>query len=123
MARANVNKGAFMTGMEEGKRLRIYICERHRSGQHALHEVLLARAREAGLAGCVVFQGREGYGNLRHLEELHLLTCSRDLPLVVEVVDAVGKVGEYIEAVRPLLGNATITLEDVAMASLSRSRA
>ena len=111
-----------MTGMEEGKRLRIYICERHRSGQHALHEVLLSRAREAGLAGCVVFQGRGGYGNLRHLEELHLLTCTHDLPLVVEIVDSSERIREYVEAVRPLLGNATLTLEDVAVLRLSRNR-
>jgi PII-like signaling protein len=67
------------------RRLRIYLGERDRDAEgHVLHETIVHRAHERGLAGASVFRGVVGYGARRELHTAKVLRLSEDLPVVVE---------------------------------------
>ena len=80
-------------------RMRIYLGESDRLGHLPLHEAIVKRAREEGLAGATVLKGVLGYGASDHIRTSKLLDLSGDMPLVVELVDE----PERIEAFRPII--------------------
>lgn len=80
-------------------RMRIYLGESDRLGHIPLHEAIVKRAREEGLAGATVLKGVLGFGASDHIRTSKLLDLSGDMPLVVEIVD----ISEKIEAFRPIL--------------------
>ena len=79
--------------------LRVFIGESDKLGHLPLHEVIVKKARDAGLAGATVLKGVLGYGATARIRTTKILDLSADLPMVVEIVDT----AEKIEAFRPLL--------------------
>lgn len=98
-------------------RMRIYLGESDHLGHLPLHEAIVKRARQAGLAGATVLKGVLGYGASDHIRTSKLLDLSGDMPMVVEPVDT----AEKIEVFRPLLAEmmetcgrgGMVTLDDV----------
>lgn len=88
-----------MNPESEATLLRIYIGEGDLYHHAALHEVIVRKAHEAGLAGATVLRGMASYGASSHFRTNRLLDLSADLPVVVEIVDT----GEKIAAFLPLL--------------------
>jgi len=80
-------------------RMRIYLGESDHLGHLPLHEAIVKRARDEGLAGATVLKGVLGYGASDHIRTSKLLDLSGDMPLVVEIVDA----PEKIDAFRPII--------------------
>lgn len=93
--------------------LRIFIGESDRVGQQMLHEAIVMKARELGMAGATVLRGVMGFGASSRLHTLKLLRLSEDLPVVVEIVDA----RERIDLLMPFLNehvrDGLVTAEDV----------
>ena len=91
--------------------MRIFIGESDKFDGRPLHEALLDRLRRRGLAGATVLRGVAGFGASARVHGQDLLRFSRDLPLVVEVVET----EEAIQAVLPdldeMIGGGLITLE------------
>jgi PII-like signaling protein len=106
-----------MHDVRSAKLLRIHIGEADRARHRPLFEVLVAEAREAGLAGATVLRGIESYGASSVVHRARLLELSEDLPIVVEIVDEEPKVRAFLERVDPLLTEAgcgvLVTLETV----------
>jgi PII-like signaling protein len=97
--------------------LRIFIGESDKLGHHPLHEVIVEKAREAGLAGATVLKGVLGFGATEHIRTTKILDLSADLTMVVEIIDE----REKIEVFRPLVSamleeancGGLITMEDI----------
>jgi PII-like signaling protein len=79
--------------------LRVFIGESDKLGHLPLHEAIVKKAREQGIAGATVLKGVLGYGASDHIRTTKLLDLSGDMPMVIEIVDEEAKV----EAFRPLL--------------------
>ena len=87
----------------EGKLLRIFVGEKDKFEHRPLYEVIVLRAREAGLAGATVLRGVEGFGAVsRTIHTARILRLSEDLPIVVEIVDTEEKVGSFLPIVDEL---------------------
>ncbi len=87
----------------EGKLLRIFIGEADRFEHTALFEVIVRKAREAGLAGATVLRGIEGFGaKSRVIHTAKILRLSEDLPIVIEIVDTEEKIRAFIPMVDEL---------------------
>jgi PII-like signaling protein len=101
----------------EAKLLRIFLGERDKVGHKPLYEVILYRAKEAGLAGATVLRAVEGFGAASVIHKAKLLELSEDLPFVVEIVDEEQKIKEFLKTVDNLFVEANagglITLEKV----------
>ncbi len=93
--------------------LRIYTEEGKQSGHRPLHEVIVMKARELGLAGATVLRGPMGYGQSAAIHTAKILDLSAKLPLVIEIVDAEDKIQLLLRALDDMQGIGLVTLEKV----------
>jgi PII-like signaling protein len=98
---------------EEGQLLRIFIGESDKYERQPLHQWIVRKARESGLAGATVFRGLEGYGASSRLHTAKLLRLSSDLPIVIEIVDTDDKIEKFIPLIDEAIKNGLATLEKV----------
>ena len=100
---------------EEGVLLRIFIGESDidaRTGR-PLYEALVHRAREMHLAGATVLRGPMGFGKHSRLHTSKLMELSRDLPIVIEIVDAEAKIQGFLPVVDESVREGLVTMEKV----------
>jgi uncharacterized protein len=83
----------------DGKLLRIFLGESDHLDGKPLYEVIVLKAKEAGLAGATVIRGIEGFGARSRIHTAKILRLSQDLPLVIEVVDTEAKIREFLPEV------------------------
>jgi uncharacterized protein len=102
-----------MTDYEAATLLRIFIGESDEFEGRPLHEAVVLRARELGLAGATVLRGSMGYGRSSRLHTARILRLSEDLPLVIEIVDSEKRIEAFLDQLGPMLGSSLVTLENV----------
>jgi PII-like signaling protein len=95
----------------EGKLLRVFIGEADRWQGRPLYEAIVLEARRRGLAGATVIKGFMGFGAHSRIHTAKLLELSQDLPIVVEIVDAVEKIEAFMPDLETMVGDGLITLE------------
>jgi uncharacterized protein len=100
---------------ENGVLLRIFIGEsdREKGRDRPLFEAIVARAREAHLAGATVLRGPMGFGRHSRVHAAKLLELSTDLPIVIEIVDSEEKVNAFLPVVDELVTEGLVTIEAV----------
>jgi uncharacterized protein len=102
-----------MTQYTEAALLRLFIGESDEYEGRPLHEAIVLKAREMGLAGATVLRGPMGFGRSSRLHTSKILRLSEDLPLIIEIVDTRDKVDSFIAAAETMLGSCLVTLEKV----------
>jgi PII-like signaling protein len=95
------------------KRLTIFIGESDHYRRHSLASEIIDRARRAGLAGCSVFRGTDGFGATGHLHTAHQLSLSVDLPVAIVIVDASERIEEFLPQLDELVTGGLVILDDV----------
>ncbi|QYM77963.1 DUF190 domain-containing protein [Horticoccus luteus] len=93
--------------------LRVYLGESDRHDGRPLYEVIVLKARAAGLAGATVLRSPMGFGAASHLHTAKILRLSADLPIVIELVDAEAKINAFLPQLEPLMDGGLITLQPV----------
>jgi uncharacterized protein len=93
--------------------LRIYLGESDHQGHQPLYEVIVLKAREAGLAGATVLRGAMGFGASSRLHTAKILRLSVDLPLIIEIVDTEEKINAFLPQLQALMGGGLVTLEKI----------
>ncbi len=97
----------------EGQLVRIFIGESDRWEGKPLYEAIVRKARESGLAGATVLRGLEGFGAHSRLHTTKILRLSEDLPIVIEIVDRVERIEQFLPELDRMVGEGMITLEKV----------
>ena len=82
---------------------------------------IVLEARKRGLAGATVIKGFMGFGAHSRIHTAKLLELSQDLPIIVEIVDAVEKIEAFMPDLERMVGDGLITIER-AEVRLYRSR-
>jgi PII-like signaling protein len=95
------------------RRLTIFVGESDHYHHHSLVSEIVDRARRAGLAGCSVFRGTEGFGATGHLHTTRLLSLSEDLPVAIVVVDAAERIEQFLPQLEELVTGGLVIVEDV----------
>lgn len=106
---------------EEGYLLRVFVGESDRVGHRPLYEVIVLRAREAGLAGATVLRGVMGFGRNSVLHTAKILRLSEDLPMVIEIVDSLEKIEAFLPELKQLITDGLVTLEPVRVVQYKSS--
>lgn len=96
---------------EDGALLRIFVGESDRHAGKPLHEWLVLKAREEGLAGATVLRGMMGYGAHSRLHTFRIERLSEDLPVIVEIVDAREKLESFLAKIDGVVTEGLATLE------------
>ncbi len=97
----------------KGLLLRIYVGESDRWEGRPLHEAIVLKARERGLAGATVLRGMAGFGANSRLHTTKVLRLSEDLPLVIEIVDREDRVRAILPELDRMVAEGLVTLEKV----------
>ncbi len=99
----------------DAKLLRIFIGESDKSGTIPVYENIVLEARKFGLAGATVFKGIMGYGGTSIIHTSKILRLSEDLPLIIEIVDSVEKIEDFLPSLNTIFDEANcgglITIE------------
>ena len=97
----------------KGRLIRIFIGEHERVRGKPLHEVIVLRAKEMGLAGATVIKGFEGFGAHSRVEGKRPLKLSSDGTLVIEIIDHPDRIAEAVPVLESLVTQGLIVIEDV----------
>ncbi len=89
-----------MSTIENAKLLRIFLGESDKIGSITVYEKIVTLAREADLAGATVYRGIMGFGKNSVIHTSKILSISEDLPLVIEIVDDIEKIDNFIPVVK-----------------------
>jgi PII-like signaling protein len=95
----------------EGKLLRIFVGEADRWEGRPLYEAIVEEAKRRGLAGATVWKGFMGFGAHSRMHTAKILRLSEDLPIVIEIVDAAGKIEAFLPDLDRMVGEGLVTLE------------
>jgi uncharacterized protein len=98
---------------EDAYLLRIFIGESDRHGHHPLYEAIVLKARESGLTGATVLRGVMGFGRHSILHTAKILRLSEDMPMVVEIVDNLEKIEQFLPLLDEMISDGLVTLERV----------
>ena len=101
--------------------MRIYMGESDRWQDEPLYEAIVNRFRVMGIAGATVYRGILGYGVKGHTHKSGRLPFSRDLPIMISVVDSEEKLAGAIGEIEPMMQDAIIVLSDVDVIRLVRT--
>ncbi|MBI2690304.1 MAG: DUF190 domain-containing protein [Acidobacteria bacterium] len=93
--------------------LTIYLKETDRSGDHALHELIVRRLLHSNIAGATVYRGVMGFGRHRHVHRTRLFGVSDDSPIVIVAVDDHDRVLAFLPELKTLLPSGLITVQEV----------
>ncbi len=98
---------------QKGHLLRIFIGESDKYEGLPLFEWIVRKAREKNLAGATVIRGMEGFGAHSRLHTAKILRLSEDLPIVIEIVDALEKIENFIPLIDEAIEEGLATIEKV----------
>ncbi len=98
---------------EKGHLLRIFIGESDKHEGLPLYEWIVRKARENGLAGSTVIRGLEGFGAHSRIHTTKILRLSEDLPIIVEIVDTLEKIENFMPIVDNAITEGLATIEKV----------
>jgi len=93
--------------------MRIFIGEGDKFGGRPLHEVLVELLKKERFHGATVLRGVAGFGahSVYHTDKI--LRLSRDLPMIVEVVDTQENVDRVMPRLDEVIVGGMITIEKV----------
>lgn len=97
----------------EGTLVRIFVGESDHWKGRPLHEALVHRARELGMAGATVLRGIEGFGASSVMHTARVLRLSEDLPIVIELADTSENVERFLEEAGEMITEGLVTVERV----------
>lgn len=106
----------------KARMMRIYLGESDQWEGKPLYEALLQRLKEMDIAGATIYRGILGYGVKGHTHKGGALHFSRDLPVMISVVDTELNVQRALDAVEGMMQDGLIVLSEVDVIRLVRSR-
>ena len=95
--------------------MRIFIGEGDKVGRRLLYEALVELFKKEGFAGATVLRGITGFGAHSVYHTDMLLRLSRDLPVIVEVVDTKEKIDRVMPKIDEMMCGGLITLEKITV--------
>jgi PII-like signaling protein len=104
------------------KLLRVYIGEADKWHGEPLHDAIVKKLRMMEIAGATVYRGVLGYGAKGHEHKRSFFHPTRDLPVMVTVIDSPEKINSAAEVIEEMLEDGLIVISDVEIVRLVRSR-
>lgn len=97
------------------KLLRIFIGEADKWDDEPLYDAIVKRLRMMDILGATVYRGILGYGAKGETHKEGFLHMSKDLPVMISVVETPEKIQEAIGVVEALMQDGLIVTSDVEM--------
>jgi PII-like signaling protein len=98
-----------------GKALAVYIGESDHWHGKPLYSAIVAKAREAGLAGATVSRGIMGFGANSRIHTSSIVRLSEDLPVVIYIIDTEEKVMGFLPILNEMVEEGMVATWDVSI--------
>lgn len=111
-------KEQFEAGM-----LRIHFGEGDKWQGKPLHEAIVAKCQELGLAGAIVYRGIEGYGTSTRIHHASHWKFSKDAPIMVSIIDKEEQIEKLLPHLDAMVEEGLIATSRVEVIRYSRAAA
>jgi PII-like signaling protein len=105
------------------KLLRVFIGEADKWHDEPLYDAIVKRLRMMEIAGATVYRGILGYGAKGHQHKKSFFHISRDMPIMISVIDSPEKIVAAAEAIEGMLEDGLVVISDADIVRLVRSGA
>lgn len=105
----------------EARMLRIHFGESDQWQGKPLHEAIVAKCQELGIADAIVYRGIEGYGTSTRVRHASLWKLSRDAPMMVSIVDTEEQIAKLIPHLDAMVGEGLIAASKVEVIRYTRA--
>jgi PII-like signaling protein len=102
--------------------LRVFLGEADKWHGEPLYDAIVKKLRMMDIAGATVYRGILGYGAKGHEHRSSFFHVSRDLPIMLTIIDTAEKVAAAAEAIEGMLEDGLIVISDAEIVRLVRSR-
>ena len=106
----------------QAKLLRGFIGGAEKWHDEPLYDAIVKELRMMDMAGATVYRGILGYGAKGHQHKRSFFHVSRDMPIMISVIDSLEKIAAAAEAIEGMLEEGLIVISDVDMVRLVRSQ-
>lgn len=103
--------------------VRIHFGEDDRWQGKPLHEAIVAKCRELGIAEVIVFRGIEGYGSGSRIRRHGHWTFSKDAPIQISIVDTEEKIATLLPFLDSMVQEGLVATSTVEAIRYTRSSA
>ena len=105
----------------EARMLRIHFGESDKWQGKPLHEAIVTKCQELGLAGAIVYRGIEGYGTSTRVRHTGLWKLSRDSPMMVSIIDTEENIARLLPHLDAMVGEGLIAASTVQVTRYTRA--
>ena len=103
--------------------LRIHFGEDDRWQGRPLHEAIIAKCQELGIAEAIVFRGIEGYGSGSRIRRSGYWSRSKDAPIQLSIVDTEQQIARLLPFLDSMVGEGVVAASTVEAIRYSRDPA
>lgn len=103
----------------QARMLRIHFGEGDKWQGKPLHEAIVAKCKELGMAGAIVYRGIEGYGSSTRIRQAR--TLSRDAPIMLSVIDTEEQIQRLIPHLDLMVEEGLIAMSSVVVIRYSKN--
>jgi PII-like signaling protein len=103
------------------KLLRVFMGEADKWHDAPLYDAIVKKLRVMDIAGATVYRGILGYGAKGHPHKATFFHPTRDLPIMVSVIDTAEKISAAAEVIEEMLEDGLIVISDADIVRLVRS--
>jgi PII-like signaling protein len=100
--------------------LRVFLGEADRWHDEPLYDAIVKKLHMMEIAGATVYRGILGYGAKGHEHKKSFLHVSRDLPVMISVIDTPEKIAAAAAAVEEMLEDGLLVISEADMIRLVR---
>jgi PII-like signaling protein len=101
--------------------LRVHFGEDDRWHGKPLHEAILAKCKELGIAEAVVFRGIEGYGSASRMRHASHWPLSKDAPIQLSIIDTEEQIAKLIPYLDTMVEEGLVASSTVEVIRYSRA--
>ncbi|HEV8040144.1 MAG TPA: DUF190 domain-containing protein [Bryobacteraceae bacterium] len=102
------------------KLLRVFLGEADKWHDTPLYDAIVKKLRMLDIAGATVYRGILGYGAKGHQHKKSFFHVSRDMPIMLSVIDTADKITAAAEAIENMLEDGLIVISDAEIVRLVR---
>jgi hypothetical protein len=104
----------------KAKMLRIHFTEANKWQGKPLHEAIIAKCQDLGIAGATVYRGIEGFGASARIYHARSLSFSKEVPIMVSVIDTEEQIQKLIPHLDQMISGGLIASSNVEVIRYSR---
>jgi len=102
------------------KLLRVYLGEADKWHDAPLYDAIVKKLLMMDIAGATVYRGILGYGAKGHQHKASFFHTTRDLPIMISVIDAAERISAAAEVIEDMLEDGLIVISDTEIVRLVR---